>query len=143
MNSMDNRTRKKALAVYSGTVGASLLTAVLFESGASEDGWLAVERQTEFVAATLMVLVTMGCIPLSLRLKHLKRAVRVMRRCGLRSEFSLFAVRILLLGVPMLADTLLYYAFVSPRFGYMAIILLLCLLSLYPSADKERKEDRQ
>ncbi len=140
---MDKRTRGKALAVYYGTVGASLLTAVLFESGALDDGWLAVERQAEFVAATLMVLVTMGCIPLSLRLVRLKRAVRIADKCGLHSEYRLFAVRILLLGVPMFADTWLYYAFVSPRFGYMAIILMLCLLSLYPSAGKEKKEGRQ
>lgn len=50
--------------------------------------------------------------------------------------------RVLLLGIPMFANTLLYYAFMSPRFGYMAIILLLCMLCIYPSIDND-KEDCQ
>ncbi len=140
---MKGNIGRQPLAAYFCTIGASLMLMVLFETGALESGWLAVERQTEFVVATVMVLVTIGCAPLSLRFPHFSRVADAVKsgKCNMRG--GVFTIRLLLLGVPMFANTLLYYAFMSPRFGYMAIILLLCMLCIYPSVDNDSEEDCQ
>jgi hypothetical protein len=36
----------------------------------------------------------------------------------------------------LLANTLLYYVFMNTSFGYLAIIILLCMPFVYPSKDK-------
>ncbi len=140
---MKNKIGRRPLAAYFCTIGASLLLMLLFETGVISDGWMAVEKQTEFVAATVMVLVTMGCAPLSLRFLHFKRVAEAVESGRWNAQGNVFVVRLLLLGIPMFANTLLYYAFMSPRFGYMAIILLLCMLCIYPSVDNDKEEDCQ
>ncbi len=140
---MKNKIGRRPLAAYFCTIGASLLLMLLFETGVISDGWMAVEKQTEFVAATVMVLVTMGCAPLSLRFLHFKRVAEAVESGRWNVQGNVFVVRLLLLGIPMFANTLLYYAFMSPRFGYMAIILLLCMLCIYPSVDNDKEEDCQ
>ena len=139
---MKGRMGRMLRVAYFCAIGASFLTMLLFEGGAIGEGWLAVERQLEFVVATLMVLVTMGCIPLSLRFTHIRRVEAAAKVGDSGVDGRIFMVRVLLLGIPMFANTLLYYAFMSPRFGYMAIILLLCMLCIYPSIDND-KEDCQ
>ena len=46
------------------------------------------------------------------------------------------AVRLFLLGTPLLLNTLLYYAYMKATFGYLALILALCLPFVYPSKDR-------
>ena len=45
-------------------------------------------------------------------------------------------LRLSLLLIPMQVNTLLYYLYMNPAFGYMAIILLLCLPFVYPSMNR-------
>ena len=45
-------------------------------------------------------------------------------------------IRLLILEVPMLVNTLLYYIYMNTTFGYMAIILLLCLPFVFPSLNR-------
>jgi hypothetical protein len=45
-------------------------------------------------------------------------------------------IRLLILQVPMLADTLLYYMYMNTTFGYLAIMLLLCLPFVFPSLNR-------
>jgi hypothetical protein len=55
-------------------------------------------------------------------------------------------LRLSMLEVPLLANTLFYYIYMNTTFGYMAIILLICLAFVYPSmnrclADVENTEE--
>ena len=45
-------------------------------------------------------------------------------------------IRLLILEVPMVADTLLYYIYMYTTFGYLAIILLLCLPFVFPTLSR-------
>ena len=45
-------------------------------------------------------------------------------------------IRLFLLGAPLLLDTLLYYTYMKATFGYLALILVLCLPFVYPSMDR-------
>ena len=45
-------------------------------------------------------------------------------------------LRLLILEAPMVIDTLLYYIYMNTTFGYLAIILLLCLPFVFPSLNR-------
>ena len=44
--------------------------------------------------------------------------------------------RLLMLCVPMIVNTVLYYVFMNVAFGYMGIILFLCLFFVMPTMDR-------
>jgi hypothetical protein len=44
--------------------------------------------------------------------------------------------RLIILEAPMVINTLLYYIYMNPTFGYLAIILLLCLPFVFPSYNR-------
>ena len=45
-------------------------------------------------------------------------------------------MRLLILEVPMVSNTYLYYMYMNTTFGYLAIILLLCLPFVFPSLNR-------
>ena len=49
-------------------------------------------------------------------------------------------LRLVLLGLPLLLNTFAYYAFMGVPFGYMAIILFLCLLFVMPTRNRYERE---
>ena len=51
-------------------------------------------------------------------------------------------IRLLLLLLPLCADTLLYYLYMNTTFGYLGIILVLCLPFVYPSENRCEDEVR-
>ena len=48
--------------------------------------------------------------------------------------------RLNMLCLPMLINTFMYYQTMAPAFGYMAIILFLCLFFVYPSVGRCEEE---
>ena len=42
-------------------------------------------------------------------------------------------MRLALIELPMLSNTIFYYMYMKPTFAYLAIILLLCLPFVWPS----------
>ena len=49
-------------------------------------------------------------------------------------------IRLFILEVPMLVDTLLYYIYMNTTFGYLAVMLLLCLPFVFPSMNRCQAE---
>lgn len=106
---------------------------ILFECGILDAGVLKGGSTGEFVLLTIMELLTLGVIPLALYLFKIKRVKndlydrkeKALRQWGL--------VRMDLLSVPMIINTLLYYLFMNVSFGFLAIILFICLFFIYPS----------
>ena len=45
-------------------------------------------------------------------------------------------LRLLILEVPMVSNTYLYYMYMNATFGYLAIILLLCLPFVFPTQSR-------
>ena len=93
--------------------------------------------ETEILTPTDMAsdatLVTIVAIPVALKMFSLK-AVR--RKLVARKGDALLpwgTARLNMLCLPMLINTFMYYQTMSPAFGYMAIILFLCLFFVYPS----------
>lgn len=129
-------TRKRLASIFWAIPVAGLAIALLFESEMVMPGWMAGAADAEYIALSLMVLVTLGAIPSALRLF---KTAKVGTELTARKEAALLkwgTVRLGMLGVPFVVDTFLYYMFMRPAFGYLAIILLICLIFVYPSEDR-------
>ena len=84
-----------------------------------------------------MTILTIGMIPLSLKLFKLQRTKMELTSGEGRALSKWGSVRMMMLCIPMAANTLLYYLFdKNAAFGYMAIICLVCLVFIYPSTGR-------
>lgn len=129
-------TRKRLASIFWAIPVAGLAIALLFESETVMPGWMAGAADAEYIALSLMVLVTLGAIPSALRLF---KTANVGTELTARKEAALLkwgTVRLGMLGAPFVVDTILYYMFMKPAFSYLAIILLICLIFVYPSEDR-------
>ncbi|MBQ9570048.1 MAG: hypothetical protein IJR30_01550 [Prevotella sp.] len=106
---------------------------ILFECGILDPGILKGGSTGEFILLTIMELVTLGVIPLALYLFKIKRVRNDLydRKEKALQQWGL--LRMDLLSVPMIINTLLYYLFMNVSFGYLAIILFICVFFIYPS----------
>lgn len=129
------------IAFYSIVVPAILLV-LLFESNVFPTGLYADNKAADFLFTTIVEILTICCIPLALRLikdKTMKK-YDVPRRMQIYRRKAM--LRLLLLGCPLLVNTFLYYLFMNVAFGYMAIILFLCLLFIIPTKERQQREAR-
>ena len=114
-------------------IGITVVLVVLFETDVLPSGLMATEKQTEFLLTTLMELLTLASVYMALRLFKFDKVHQVLvtrKADGLR-RWGLIRLAILLLPMPL--NTVLYYLFMNTTFGYMAIILAICLPFVYPS----------
>ena len=127
---------KQLMVVYIAQLVLALLFVVFFELDVLPVGIKADDKQSEFLLTALMEIVTLGAVFLGLRLFKFK-AIHddlVRRQEPAMSKWGM--LRLLILEVPMVIDTLLYYIYMNTTFGYLAIILLLCLPFVFPSLNR-------
>ena len=136
---------KNTLTVLLWTVLALALTVVvLFETDVLMFGYyVGSGEQAEFLLTTMMELLTLAVIPLALKLFKFPRvhADLVSRKAEALRKWGL--LRLLMLLVPLLVNTLLYYAYANVAFGYMAIILVIVLPFVYPSMERCQSETEE
>ena len=91
--------------------------------------------EAEFLCHSLMVIFTIASVPLALRMFKTTAIAQKFSNATDKSKALLTwgMLRLIMLGTPMLANTLLYYIYSQTSFGYMAIILLLASLFVYPT----------
>lgn len=130
------KTQKILMAFFLGLLAAALLMVVLYETDILEAGVLADSKQTEFIATTTMEITTLAGVFLALRLFKF-RAIHqnlVSQKAPALLKWGL--LRLVLLEGQMLCNTYLYYIYMAPTFGYMAIIQLLCLPFVWPNMER-------
>lgn len=113
-----------------------------YESGLLMEGIAVGNREGEYYCALTMEMVTLCTIPLALRLFHIdwvKKRILANRSMQLQVWRYL---RLAMLFVPMMVNVVMYYQFVHPSFGYMAIIGLLSSFFVYPSAERCKAEEQ-
>ena len=117
----------------SSMIGITVVLVVLFETDVLPSGLMATEKQTEFLLTTLMELLTLASVYMALRLFKFDKVHQelVTRKADGLRRWGLIRLAILLLPMPL--NTVLYYLFMNTTFGYMAIILAICLPFVYPS----------
>lgn len=122
--------------LFIASVGIAVVVAALYELDILPSGVLADRPQDEFLCTIAMELVTIVFIPIALRLFKTKDVEKRLDEGDIRTFKTWSIVRILMITVPLLMNTLLYYIFMNTTFGYMALILLICLPFIYPATRK-------
>lgn len=117
-------------------IAAAAAIAVLYETEVLLPGQLTASTQLDFIVTIVMQLAAIGLIPLALRMFKFAPIATRLQTGKERALKPLGTVRILLLGIPLVADTLFYYLFMNTAFGYLALIILLCMAFVYPTAEK-------
>ena len=129
------KTKNLLTCVFASGVIIVVALIVLYESGVLASGLLVGDSQSEFLLTTLAFL--------ALRLFKFDKVHRALdgQKAVALKKWGL--IRLSLLLLPLLADTLLYYMYMNPTFGYLGIILALCLPFVYPSEDRCMTETEQ
>lgn len=123
----------------------AVLLVIVYETDMLEPGVMAgTSANGEFVLTTLMELLTLASVPLALKLFRFKKVHNdlMTRKADALRTWGL--LRLGLLGGLLVVNTLLYYIYMNTAFGYMALILVVCLPFVYPSTDRciaETEED--
>ena len=131
-----NKTISFLRTVLIANVGVAVVIAALYELDILPSGILAGRPQDEFLSTISMELITIVFIPVALRLFKTKDVEKRLEEGNIKAFRKWGLVRILMITVPLVLNTLLYYSFMNTTFGYMALILLICLPFIYPAVRK-------
>ena len=131
-----NKTISLLRTVLIANVGVAVVIAALYELDILPPGMLAGRPQDEFLSTISMELITIVFIPVALRLFKTKDVEKRLEEGNIKAFRKWGLVRILMITVPLVLNTLLYYSFMNTTFGYMALILLICLPFIYPAVRK-------
>ena len=129
-------TKNQLMSVFvSGTV-LPLMIVCIYETEVVVPGLLATDKQSEFLLTFLMELMTLGCAFLALRLFKFEKIHQELISGKAVALRNWGVVRLVMLLLPLWADTLLYYLYMNTTFGYLGMILALCLPLVYPSMNR-------
>ncbi len=131
-----NKTISLLRTVLIANVGVAVVIAALYELDILPSGMLAGRPQDEFLSTISMELITIVFIPVALRLFKTKDVEKRLEEGNIKAFRKWGLLRILMITVPLVLNTLLYYSFMNTTFGYMALILLICLPFIYPASRK-------
>ena len=121
------------MSVFVALLAITILWVVLAETGVIETGQFAGNAQQEFLQVAVMEIATLGSVFLALRLFKFKAIHKELVENKEQALLKWGLIRLVLLEVPMLSNTLFYYQFMNTTFGYLAIIQLLCLPFVFPT----------
>lgn len=130
------RVRAILMVEFYASIIIALCIVALYEFEVIVMGNFTVDEKNEFMWATIMELITLIVIPLALKLFKIGMVKKRLNQTGEKALLRWGTLRILLLAFPLIFNTLLYYLFMATTFGYMAIILLLCMPFVYPALGK-------
>ena len=127
---------KKLTLLYAALAAVALAIILGYETNLLEVGVMEEDKQSEFALTATMELITLAAAFIGLRLFKFKtvHADLVSRKEPAMMKWG--TLRLLILEVPMVINTLLYYLYMNSTFGYLAIILLLCLPFVFPSLNR-------
>ena len=108
---------KQLTFVYVLLVAIALAIVALYELGVLESGVLADSKQTEFVAMTVMELISLAAAFLGLRLFKFRMVHNELVCLKEPAMLKWGMLRLLILEVPMVVNTYLYYMYMNPTFG--------------------------
>ena len=122
-----NKTISLLRTVLIANVGVAVVIAALYELDILPSGMFTGRPQDEFLSTISMELITIVFIPVALRLFKTKDVEKRLEEGNIKAFRKWGLLRILMITVPLVLNTLLYYSFMNTTFGYMALILLICL----------------
>ncbi len=127
------------MTIFLTAIALGLVIVTLFETDLLPCGvMISDDKSTEFVSAFVMELFTICVIPVAMKLFHFKRIGRRLTSADALAVWG--TVRLLMRCVPMVVNTVFYYVFMNVAFGYMGIILFLCLFFVVPTMERCKAE---
>ena len=130
------KVRKRLLAEFLVPIIICLVIVVLGEFNVFPTGVLTGNTQVEFVLLAAMEIITICMIPLALRLFRFGKIHSQLVEQRERGLQKWGTIRLEMLTVPMVVNTLLYYLTMNAAFGYLAIILTLCMFFVVPTKER-------
>ena len=127
---------KRLVVIYMSLAAIALAIILLYETDILEAGVMEEQKQSEFILTALMELVSLGAAFLGLRLFKFKAVHQELVSLKEPAMWKWGVIRLLILEVPMIINTLLYYIYMNTTFGYLAVMLLLCLPFVFPSVNR-------
>jgi hypothetical protein len=129
--------KNKLLIQFITIIAGVLIIVFLGEGGVIPTGIIEdAGKVTEFYLITFMELITMASIFCALRMFKFKKVHEELMTNKETALYKWGTIRMSLLEFPMLINGILYYLFMQTSFGYMGIILLLCMPFVFPTMDK-------
>lgn len=130
------KTRNILMMCFWWWLSVAIIIVVLYEGELLETGMLTEDTSMEFVLTTLMELLSLAAIFVGLRMFKKKRIHDdLTTRKALALRFW-GLIRLCIIGLPLSLNVLFYYLFMNTTFGYMAIIMALCLPFVYPTLNR-------
>ena len=130
------KVSKQLTAFYIAQIVIALVIIVLFETDVLPTGIKADAKQSDFVLTAMMEIISLGAAFFGLRLFKFKA---IHNDLVSRKETAMWKwgmARLIILEAPMVINTLLYYIYMNTTYGYLGIMLLLCLPFVFPSAGR-------
>ena len=128
---------------YFITIVLALVLVVLFEFCGLDKPTVLLEPQTEFWLTTIITLLTIGLVPLSLKLLTFER-VKAQLKADEQSYFRWATIRWALLSLTIVGNVVFYYVFsTSTTCGYLALLSAVAYLFLWPSESRMTEECQQ
>ncbi len=129
-------TKNQLMCVFVAGIVWPLMIVCIYETEVVVPGLLATDKQSEFLLTFLMELMTLGCAFLALRLFKFEKIHQELITGKAVALRKWGVIRLVMLLFPLWADTLLYHIYMNTTFGYLGIILALCLPFVYPSMSR-------
>lgn len=131
------KIRNLLMAEMLSCIIASLAIVILYETETLLPGSLAGNANAEFLTVSLMEILTICMVPLALRLFKFGNIGRSLASDGGRRLAKWGSIRMMMICMPMMVNTLFYYLFgFNVAFGYMGIICLICLVFINPTMSR-------
>ncbi|MBO4314877.1 MAG: hypothetical protein J5867_02780 [Prevotella sp.] len=130
------KVQKILMFFFCASIVLCLLMVLLFETNVFPTGLWAEKSNMEYMVLGIMELITLASIPLALRLFKFKKIHTKLVNNKEKALHKWGITRMRMLCFPMEINTLLYYLFMHVAFGYLAIILFLCLFFIMPTMDR-------
>ena len=135
---MMKNTQRWLMALFCTSL---LAAALLYMCGDFLDAdltiWPSASRSCQFFSSTAMILLTVGLLPLSLRLFKFRLVSADLQARKARALARWGTLRLLVMGVLLVANVFLYYAFgFESTYGYLAVVTLLCMPFVVPTMNR-------
>lgn len=124
---------KGLMSVFYAAVILELCIVALYETNIIIEGGFAGNVTAEFIVATVMELSTIIIVPVALRMIKYGAVRNIIRREKEEGLRKMALLRMAMLVLPLLVNTMCYYLFMNAAFAYMAIVLAISLVFIIPT----------
>lgn len=131
---------KRLMSTFCLGIIIEIIIVLCYETGILMEGVFTENTNAEFIIATIMDLLTIIVIPIALRMiKYgaVQNIIRQQREAGL---YKVSLIRLLMLMLPMVLNTIFYYYFLNVAFIYLAIVLAISLIFVIPTQKRCQQE---